>query len=280
MIVQPDFAEHWKTRLLVQLTGDESAPMAVIRLWAHCQHSRRSFFPDMTRAQLSSICHWGQRTPACHVALVKAGFVEKLKPRGFAAHQWSEHNAQLIQKWHAGQKGGRPANDANNSNSNEKGKPTDNRPTTGTKPDPIRSDPIDQIDRSDPTSGEGADSKSAQGKDLNQSLGSGNGVEGMVADVTRELTPKLGPSLEEATEFAKRRYAQVWSDAERWVQNWFSTMDGQRWQDRNGKPIANWKKNLHGYCDVYWRKQRLPHSDRNAGTYNEHSKTDWSKFVK
>lgn len=41
MIVQPDFPEHWKTRLLVKITGDKSAPLAVIRLWAHCQHSKR-----------------------------------------------------------------------------------------------------------------------------------------------------------------------------------------------------------------------------------------------
>src|SRR5690242_5543723 len=90
MIVHPDFPEHWKTRLLIAITGDESAPMAVLRLWAHCQHSRQSHFPTMTGAQLASICHWGDRKPACHTALIKAGFVDKLSPKGFAAHEWNE----------------------------------------------------------------------------------------------------------------------------------------------------------------------------------------------
>jgi hypothetical protein len=109
MIVQPDFPEHWKTRGLVKLTGDESSPMCVIRLWAHCQHSRRALFPEMTPSQLASICRWGDRKPACHVAMVKAGFVDKLKPKGFAAHEWNDHNRQLLQKWEAGARGGRPA---------------------------------------------------------------------------------------------------------------------------------------------------------------------------
>lgn len=140
MIVQPDFPEHWKTRLLVEITKDESSPLAVIRLWAHCQHSRRSEFPEMTKEQLASVCRWNDRKPPCNVALVKAGFVEKLRPKGFAAHQWSEHNAQLLQKWAAGQKGGRPptAEKANETGLSEK--PTDNRPLTGTKPDESRLD--------------------------------------------------------------------------------------------------------------------------------------------
>ena len=135
MIVQPDFPEHWNTRLLVELTGDESAPLSIIRLWAHCQHSRRSEFPTMTPAQLASICKWGTRKPSCHTALLKAGFLERLDGAGFAAHQWDHHNRQLLQKWEAGQKGGRPANSVNANESELFKEPTDNRPTTGTKPD-------------------------------------------------------------------------------------------------------------------------------------------------
>ncbi|MFZ1074060.1 MAG: hypothetical protein WAO21_11590, partial [Verrucomicrobiia bacterium] len=122
MIVQPDFPEHWKTRRLVEITGDESAPMAVIRLWAHCQHNRRWNFPDMTPAQLASICYWGNRKPACHVALTKTRFVDRLKPKGFAARQWNEHNKQLIQRWHAGEKGGRPPADENANKDEQNGK--------------------------------------------------------------------------------------------------------------------------------------------------------------
>lgn len=152
MIVSPDFPEHWKTLRLVEITGDESAPMAVLRLWAHCQHSRRSVFPEMTPAQLSTICRWGKRKPACHIALMKSGFVDKWSPKGFAAHQWNEHNSQLLQKWQAGQKGGRPPASEFPAKNGASGKtdrlPTDNRPLTGTKPDRVdRVDQRDEIDR-------------------------------------------------------------------------------------------------------------------------------------
>lgn len=197
MIVQPDFPEHWKTRLLVSLTHDESAPMAVIRLWAHCQMSHRSYFPDMTPAQLASICHWGDRKPSCHAALIKAGFVSRLSPRGFTAHQWNEHNAQLLQKWAAGAKGGRPPGENSDQNvknpeislmteisdgqkkpnkTGESEKPTDNRPTTGPVPDrsdPIRSDRSDGVDQIDPIRSD-RPNEPADGPDFKNASG-GNG---------------------------------------------------------------------------------------------------------
>jgi hypothetical protein len=138
MIVQPDFPEHWKTRRLVELTGDESAPMAVLRLWAHCQHSRRSTFFEMTPAQLASICRWTNKKIACHTALTKAGFVDKLNPKGFAAHEWNEYNAQLFQKWNARKIG------------EEKKSREDNQLDGSTDNRPIAADPLEKIDQTRP----------------------------------------------------------------------------------------------------------------------------------
>jgi hypothetical protein len=98
VIVQPDFLDHWKTRQLVELTGDEAAALAPIRLWAHCQQSRRWEFPNMTPAQLASICRWGERRPACHVALTRTKFVDRLPGGGFAAHDWDKFNARSRQR--------------------------------------------------------------------------------------------------------------------------------------------------------------------------------------
>lgn len=108
MIVQPDFVEHFKTKALVKLTKDEASPLAVLRLWGHCQTSRRWQFPNMTPEQLAALCAWGNRKPACHTALIKAGFVKPLAGGGFEAHQWDQQNGTLIQKWAAGRSGGRP----------------------------------------------------------------------------------------------------------------------------------------------------------------------------
>jgi hypothetical protein len=140
MIVKPEFLEHWKTRLLVEITKDESAPLAVLRLWAHCQTSRRWEFADMTPDTLAAICRWGKRKPACHVALVKARFVDRLK-KGFAAHGWHEVNAQLIQKWDSGKKGGRPAKPKTESEPAETGR---FRPDARTETDKTRQDGLDR----------------------------------------------------------------------------------------------------------------------------------------
>ena len=140
MIVQPEFLEHWKTRQLVEMTGDESAPLAVLRLWAFCQTSRRWEFPDMTPAQLAAICRWASRKPACHVALVKVRFVDRLK-KGFAAHDWQQVNAQLIQKWNCGKKGGRPAKLKTESEPAETGRL---QPESRKQTDQTRQDGLDQ----------------------------------------------------------------------------------------------------------------------------------------
>jgi hypothetical protein len=129
MIVTTDFPDHWKTRLLVEITDDISAPLTLLCGWAYCQTQRRWQFPDMTPAQLAAVCRWGKRKPECHTALVKAGFVDELKP-GYAFHDWASANASLIQKWAAGKKGGRP------------------RKTTGSKPD--GTDRLPQITGSKP----------------------------------------------------------------------------------------------------------------------------------
>jgi hypothetical protein len=99
----------------------------------------------MTPAQVSSVCRWGARKPACHIALVKAGFLDKLPGGGFAAHQWSDHNAQLFQKWRAGEKGGRPPKEENPNESCHSEKPDDNRPVSAGCPDKTDKTRSDEI---------------------------------------------------------------------------------------------------------------------------------------
>lgn len=108
MIVQTDFLGHWKTKLLVNKTGWEAAPLAVIRLWAHCQSSRRWEFPEMTGDQLAAVCDWGAHEPPCAKALLDAGFIHRMGRRGFRVHDWEVINSQLIASWKNGPRGGRP----------------------------------------------------------------------------------------------------------------------------------------------------------------------------
>lgn len=148
MIVQPDFPDHWKTRLLVEITGDPAAPLAVIRLWAHCQNCKRGEFSNMTPAILASVCHWQNSKVKCHVALIQAGFIKKIPSGGFAVHQWAEHNAKLIANWENGAKGGRPPKGTEGANSLDSD--VTQRKPTGNPSETDRSDPTERSDRSDP----------------------------------------------------------------------------------------------------------------------------------
>lgn len=107
MIVDPDFLEHWRTRMLVDaLGGDEFAPFYLIRLWGHCQTRKATRF-EIPPAGVKGLCKAPVDAAALEAALVECGylvrdgaFVEVLK--------WAEQNASLIAAWENGGKGGRP----------------------------------------------------------------------------------------------------------------------------------------------------------------------------
>ncbi len=107
MIVQPDFLDHWKTRLLVdKLDGDEVAPLYLLRLWAHCQN-RRTNVLSLTSQALKAICHYSGRPDQLEEALLGAGYLHR-DGEILMVHQWDAYNAGLIASWSNGGKGGRP----------------------------------------------------------------------------------------------------------------------------------------------------------------------------
>lgn len=283
MIIHPDFPEHWKTRLLVEITGDESSPMAVIRLWAHCQSNRRWNFPDMTPAQLASICRWGSRKPPCHVALVRAGYVDKLSPGGFAAHEWGEHNGQLLQKWRAGEKGGRKPHSENPNDSAISQEPTDNRPITVRVQDQTRSDQI-RIAQPSPdasplrTSSASSDGNGGMGM-AELEVGSGGvGLGGLVAELANKMTPGTHPTLQEVRTYLEMAF----NGAAEFAESFYNAMEKQHWCDKDRKPITKWQAMAKSYASTAWAKkqQRGQRPNRNAGTYNEGREHEYSKAVK
>jgi hypothetical protein len=267
MIVQPDFPEHWKTRLLVEITGDESTPLAVIRLWAYCQNRRCCNFPNMTATQLASICKWGTRKPACHFALSKAGFLEKLPGGGFAAHQWDEHNAQLIQKWHAGQKGGRPPANANTNGQGQVEKPTGYRsaidrepgrnPIDQTRPEEIEKNRPDQTEQPPLLSRIAGDHDGNRtfngGTDFSKILSS-DGMDGLTKEVAGNLRvlPFKEPTLQEI----RTHLLFQFSGADKYAEAFFKTMKKQRWKDRDGRPVKDWRPLAKEYASSAERKNR------------------------
>ena len=123
MVVTPDFLDHWKTRMLVDLLdGDELAPFYVIRIWAHCESRRAWEFDRLPAAGLKSMCRFNGEALALETALIEAGFIEREGDR-LSVPKWAEKNAALIAAWVNGKKGGRPRK-----------KPTGNPPVTAGQP--------------------------------------------------------------------------------------------------------------------------------------------------
>ena len=106
MIVEPDFLDHWKTRLLTRLLNDEKAPLYVLRLWAHCQQRKTDRFTGWNPDVLASVCRWDSDGATLWDAMGKT-FLE-IQGDKVVVHGWAETNASLISAWANGKLGGRP----------------------------------------------------------------------------------------------------------------------------------------------------------------------------
>lgn len=150
MIVEPDFLDHWKTKLLVDLLGDPAAPLYVLRLWGHCQNRKTHGFPRVNPAVLKAICHASNfGAEQFEAAMVEAGFVEVVRNEAdtgdmWVVHDWDVTNASLIANWENGKKGGRPK------------KKTHGKPMGSERVNPSGTDREDREDREEKTLSAGA----------------------------------------------------------------------------------------------------------------------------
>lgn len=136
MIVQPNFLDHWKTRLLQsELSDDPNAPLYVLRLWGHCQEQKTHRFPGMSAGSLAAICCYKSSPEQLWLAMQSARFIV-VKNQTLEVHQWDKYNAGLITSWKNGRKGGRPS------------KPTGYPRDTHGQPEtnPLKTDREDSID--------------------------------------------------------------------------------------------------------------------------------------
>ncbi|MGN6524951.1 MAG: hypothetical protein ACTHL8_01050 [Burkholderiaceae bacterium] len=125
MIVDPDFFDHWRTRMLVNaLGGDEMAPLYVQRLWAHCQLRKGTVFA-MPAEGLKALTKFAGDAATLERALTDAGFLAR-READVEVLKWAEYNSQLIAAWTNGKAGGRPKS--------PKRQPTENPQDTGRKP--------------------------------------------------------------------------------------------------------------------------------------------------
>jgi hypothetical protein len=108
MIVDPDFLDHYKTRLVVDLLGgDELAPLYVLRIWGHCQQRKKPDGIVITPAGLRALCRCTTVDAATlEHALTEGGFIVR---DGEVVHvvDWAKRNARLVTAWKNGATGGR-----------------------------------------------------------------------------------------------------------------------------------------------------------------------------
>lgn len=121
MIIRPDFFTHWKTKALVTRLDDPAAPIYVQKLWLHCELSKKWVFDNLPTWAVASICDFAGDAAVLDAALVEIGWITREGDQ-VIVEGWDEHNAQLVQRWEAGAKGGRPR------------KPERNRGGTGEEP--------------------------------------------------------------------------------------------------------------------------------------------------
>lgn len=139
MIVQPDFLDHWKTKLLQRKLGD-TAPLVLLRLWGYCQIQRQWTF-DLPPEALGVLCDWEGDPDELAAALITARFI-KVDGDQVTVLNWDEHNAGIIKNWKNGKRGGRPKKPAQSDNPTETqenprdtlGKPSENPKETQSNP--------------------------------------------------------------------------------------------------------------------------------------------------
>jgi hypothetical protein len=133
VIVDPDFLEHWRTRMVVDaLGGDEMAPLYIIRIWSHCQQRKGDSF-EMPSAGLKALCKYQGDAQKLESALIEAGFLAR-DGAVLKVPKWSEKNASLIAAWNNGASGGRPRKEPKENPRVSTTEPTANPDETQTKP--------------------------------------------------------------------------------------------------------------------------------------------------
>lgn len=132
MIIDPDFFDHWRTRMVVDaLGGDEMAPMYIMRLWAHCQNRKGDKF-TIPGVGIKALCKFQGDASAFEKALIDAEFLTR-DGDTVTVEGWAERNASLIAAWENGGRGGRPKKPMGNQNETH-GKPDGNPTVTHGKP--------------------------------------------------------------------------------------------------------------------------------------------------
>jgi hypothetical protein len=111
MIIESDFAVHWKTQALCHLTGNTEALAYVVRFWLYCQNIKKYILKAIPHSRLAHACGWKEDPERFLEIMIEAGFIDREEEDGvevLIAHGFQEKNARYVAGWDSGPKGGRP----------------------------------------------------------------------------------------------------------------------------------------------------------------------------
>lgn len=165
MIIDPDFLDHWRTRMVVDALHDELAPVYIMRLWSHCQHRKSDRF-EMPTAGLKAQCRCPADAVDFEQAMTDAGFVKR-EGETLIVLGWAEQNAALLAAWDNGAKGGRPKKP------NQNQRVTDTQAATEGPPEEPRENPRETHGQPDGNPDE--TDKSREEKNSPSPIGEGSG---------------------------------------------------------------------------------------------------------
>lgn len=196
MILETDFLDHWKTRLLIDTLQDELASNYVLRLWFHCQNRKTIHFPGMTPQMLKAICRFPGDGKTLLGALLQCGFVE-VEQDTISVPKYAEINSKMTANWANGQ----ATADAFRKRKIEAGKAND-RPTGGQTKATGGADSKDSKDSKEEEEGDdgGAETSSP----------SNNSPKGLIPDYETIFEgipePVKKASIQAAQHYCSRRY--------------------------------------------------------------------------
>lgn len=96
MLIDPDFFDHWRTRMLVDLLNDECAPIYLMRLWAHCEYRLGDQF-RMPPHGLKATCRYAGDADLLEAALSDSGWLVR-EGEYIAAIGWRARHGYLFRK--------------------------------------------------------------------------------------------------------------------------------------------------------------------------------------
>jgi hypothetical protein len=245
MIIEPDFLDHWKTRLLMRLLDTDAAPNYVIRLWSHCQTRKTNTFPDWSPVILSSVCRWPGDADLFWSAMLQTFC--RIEDGHLVAHQWDEVNAGLIASWSNGGKGGRPKKTTGNPQKTH-GLPT-GYPQVNPEPNQVNPQVTHGVtDREDREDREEKTEKTQADKPPRVRF-----QKPTVEELTAEAI-KIGLPLSEVDKFFNYYESNGWKVGKNSMKSWTATM--KTWLSRIGEapglvgckgatsPEVDWRKSV------------------------------------